>query len=129
MTHGWRRLLRLRFGRTERDVDDEVRFHIAERVAELEALGESPGAARERALEEFGDVEAVRAELVEIDRDAESRRRRADWWEGVVQDARHVARGLLRTPGFAAMVVVTLALGIGANAVVFSLIDRLFFQP
>ncbi|HEY9478526.1 MAG TPA: ADOP family duplicated permease [Gemmatimonadaceae bacterium] len=129
MTYGWRRLLRLHFGRTERDVDDEVRFHIAERVAELEALGELPEAARERALEEFGDVDAVRAELVEIDRGAESRRRRADWWEGIVQDARHVARGLLRTPGFAAMVVVTLALGIGANAVVFSLIDRLFFQP
>jgi predicted permease len=129
VTHGWRRLLRLRFGRTERDVDEEVRFHIAERVAELEALGESSEAARERALEEFGDVEAVRAELVEIDRGAESRRRRAHWWEGIVQDARHVARGLLRTPGFAAMVVVTLALGIGANAVVFSLIDRLFFQP
>ncbi len=129
MTYGWRRLLRLRFGRAERDVDDEVRFHIAERVAELEALGDSSEAARARALEEFGDVEAVRAELVEIDRDLLSRRRRADWWEGVAQDARHVARGLLRTPGFAAMVIITLALGIGANAVVFSLIDRLFFQP
>lgn len=129
MTRGWRRLLRLRFGRTERDIDDEVRFHIAERVAELEALGESPEAARARALEEFGDVEAVRAELVEIDRGVESRRRRADWWEGSVQDARHVARGLVRSPGFTVMVVVTLALGIGANAVVFSLIDRLFFQP
>ncbi|HET7551527.1 MAG TPA: ADOP family duplicated permease [Gemmatimonadaceae bacterium] len=129
MTHGWRRLLRLRFGRTERDVDDEVRFHIAERVADLEALGETPEAARERALEEFGDVDAVRAELVEIDRGVESMRRRAGWWEGMVQDARHVARGLLRSPGFTATVVVTLALGIGANAVVFSLIDRLFFQP
>jgi predicted permease len=110
-------------------VDDEVRFHIAERVADLEALGESPEAARERALEEFGDVDAVRAELVEIDRGVASRRRRADWWEGIAQDARHVARGLLRSPGFTMMVVVTLALGIGANAVVFSLIDRLFFQP
>ena len=68
MIRGWRRLLRLRFGRAERDVDDEVRFHIAERVADLEAFGETPEAARERALEEFGDVEAVRAELVEIDR-------------------------------------------------------------
>jgi predicted permease len=129
VTHGWRRLLRLRFGRTERDVDDEVRFHIAERVADLEALGESSEAARAHALEEFGDVEAVRAQLVEIDRGAESKRRRADWWEGIAQDARHVTRGLLRTPGFAAMVVITLALGIGANAVVFSLIDRLFFRP
>ena len=129
MTYGWRRLLRFRFGRTERDVDDEVRFHIAERVADLEALGETPEAARERALEEFGDVDAVRAELVEIDRGVESKRRRADWWEGIAQDARHVTRGLLRSPGFTVMVVVTLALGIGANAVVFSLIDRLFFQP
>jgi predicted permease len=129
VTRGWRRLLRLRFGRAERDVDDEVRFHLAERAADLEALGESTEAARARALEEFGDVEAVRAELVEIDRGVESKRRRADRWEGVAQDARHVARGLLRTPGFTVMVIVTLALGIGANAVVFSLIDRLFFQP
>ncbi|HET7622347.1 MAG TPA: ABC transporter permease, partial [Gemmatimonadaceae bacterium] len=129
MIRGWRRLLRLRFGRAERDVDDEVRFHIAERVADLEAFGETPEAARERALEEFGDVEAVRAELVEIDRGRDAKRRRADWWEGIAQDARHGARGLLRTPGFTVTVVVTLALGIGANAVVFSLIDRLFFQP
>jgi len=129
MTRGWRRLLRLPFGRAERDVDDEVRFHIAERVADLEALGESPEAARNRALEEFGDVDAVRAELVEIDRGVESKRRRAAWWEGIAQDARQVTRGLLRTPGFTVMVIVTLALGIGANAVVFSLIDRLFFQP
>ena len=127
--YGWRRLLRLRFGRTERDVDDEVRFHIAERVADLEALGETPEEARTHALEEFGDVDTVRAELVAIDRNTESKRGRADWWEGVSQDARHVARGLLRTPGFTVMVVITLALGIGANSVVFSLIDRLFFQP
>ncbi len=127
--YGWRRLLRLRFGRTERDVDDEVRFHIAERVADLEALGDTPEEARARALEEFGDVDAVRTELIAIDRNTESKRGRADWWEGVSQDARHVARGLLRTPGFTVMVVITLALGIGANAVVFSLIDRLFFQP
>ena len=129
MTRGWRRLLRLRRARPERDVDDEVRFHIAERVADLVALGETPDAARSRALEEFGDVNAVRAELLSIDRGAESRRRRADWWEGIAQDARHVARGLLRSPGFTVMVVITLALGIGANAVVFSLIDRLFYQP
>lgn len=125
---GWRRLRRI-WRRPEADIDAELRFHLDERVADLVARGESAESARAHAIEEFGDVAEVRAELLEIDQRAEAQRKRADWWEGVAQDARHVARGLMRSPGFTVMVVATLALGIGANAVVFSLIDRLFFQP
>jgi len=66
---------------------------------------------------------------VAIDRRMAERRKRADWWEGVWLDLRHAVRGLVRSPGFTVMVAATLALGIGANAVVFSLLDRLFLQP
>src|SRR6185437_11599540 len=108
--------------------DAEVRFHLEARVEELVAAGETPESARAHAVAEFGDVTRVRTELVAIDRRIRRQHRRADWWEGVVQDARHVLRALLRSPAFTITVAATLALGIGANAVVFSLLDRLFFQ-
>ncbi|HEX5408743.1 MAG TPA: ADOP family duplicated permease [Gemmatimonadaceae bacterium] len=129
MTHGWRRWVRIWRRTPEADVDAEVRFHLEARVEELVAAGQPPDSARARALEEFGDLAAVRTELVSIDRRIAGQRRRADWWEGAWLDLRHVMRGLRRSPGFTVMVAATLALGIGANAVVFSLLDRLFLQP
>ncbi len=128
MTQGWRRLVRIWRRSPEADVDAEVRFHLEARVEELVAAGETVEAARARAEEEFGDLTAVCTELVAIDRRMAERRKRADWWEGVWLDLRHAVRGLARSPGFTVTVAATLALGIGANAVVFSLLDRLFFQ-
>ena len=49
--------------------------------------------------------------------------------EWIVQDVRHALRGLRRSPGFAATVIITLALGIGANAAMFDVVDRLMFRP
>ena len=129
MTQGWRRWVRIWRRTPEADVDAEVRFHLEARVEELVAAGETPEAARAHAVEEFGDVARVRTELVAIDRRMAERRKRADWWEGVWLDLRHAVRGLVRSPGFTVMVAATLALGIGVNAVVFSLLDRLFLQP
>ena len=128
MTQGWRRRVRIWRRTPEADVDAEVRFHLEARVEELVAAGETAEAARARAVEEFGDVTQVRTELVAIDRRMAERRKRADWWEGVWLDLRHAVRGLARSAGFTVTVAATLALGIGANAVVFSLLDRLFFQ-
>ncbi|MDE3152288.1 MAG: ABC transporter permease [Gemmatimonadota bacterium] len=107
-------------------MDAELRFHLDARTEELMAGGLTRGDARARALAEFGDVDAARAELTEIDRRMARRHTRADWWEAIAQDLRHTVRGLARAPGFTAMVVVTLALGIGANAAVFSVLNRLF---
>lgn len=125
---GWQRLTRIWRSDTVANVDDELRFHFEQKVAEFEALGMSNAAARARADEEFGDVQVVRDSLTEIDGRVAKRRQRAEWWEGVLQDLRYVVRTLRRSPGFSLTVVITLALGLGANAAIFSLLDRLYVQ-
>jgi len=126
---GWRRLTRIWGPDTIANVDEELRFHFEQKVAEFEALGLSDAQARARAEEEFGDVQTVRESLTDIDGRLAKRQQRAEWWEGTVQDLRYVARGLRRSPGFTATVIVTLALGLGANAAIFSVLDRLYVQP
>ena len=72
--------------RVERDVDDEIRFHIDSRVAELVASGTAASVAREIATREFGDVTAARAELARVDQRRLTRERRQGWWETLGQD-------------------------------------------
>jgi putative ABC transport system permease protein len=115
--------------RVERDVDDEIRFHIESRTAELVAGGTPPETAREIAAREFGDVTEARAELARVDRRRLTRERRAGWWETLGQDVAYAARSLRKQPGFAAVVVLVLALGIGANVTMFGVIDRLLLRP
>ena len=127
---GIRRLLNLPASgrRIQRDVDDEIRFHIDSRTSELVASGMSPDVARETAAREFGDVTAARDELRRVDLRRLSRQRRAAWWETVGQDFAYSLRALRTQPGFAAVVVLVLALGIGANVTMFGVIDRLLLR-
>lgn len=127
--HGWRRLTRLWQTDAVTGVDDELRFHFEQKVAEFEAAGLSAKDAQARAEEEFGDVNAVRTTLAEIDTRVATQHRRAEWWENAAQDLRFVARSLRRSPIFTVTVVVTLALGLGANAAIFSILDRIYIQP
>ena len=128
---GIRRLFRLPDSkrRVERDVDDEIRFHIESRIAELVVAGTAPDAARDIASREFGDVGQARAELARVDRRRLTRERRQGWWETLGQDLAYSARSLRSQPGFAAVVIVVLALGIGANVTMFGVIDRLLLRP
>jgi predicted permease len=115
--------------RIGRAIDDELAFHIEERVHELVASGIDPADARDRALTEFGDVDSARQELQRIDELAATRSWLAESVADVWTDLRRTVRALARRPGYAGIATVTLALGIGANSAMFALVDRLLLSP
>ena len=128
---GFRRLFTLDTGRPDLDeeVDQELRFHIDATTAELTEQGWSPESARAEAERRFGNLRRTRDRLIDIDSGREGKARRTERWEAVAQDLRLALRSLLREPGFVVTVVITLALGIGANATMVGLVDRLLFRP
>jgi len=125
-----RRALELPANRTRigRAVDAELAFHIDERVRELVASGVDATTARARATAEFGDLEAARLDLRRIDELAARRSLISESVADLFTDARRSARGLLRRPAYALVAIATLALGIGANSTMFSLVDRLLLS-
>jgi len=111
-----------------RDVDDELRFHFQSRIDELTALGVTPEEARRRSEQEFGDIQRVRDDLMSIDRRVAAQRSRGEHLRDTLSDLRYAVRSLRRSPGLAAGVVLLLALGIGANAAMFTFLDTLFLR-
>src|SRR5262249_6236178 len=86
--------------RIERDIDDEIRFHLESRVRDLMAQGEPEAAARRRAEAEFGDLSASRRELAAVDRQRSERAFLARWIGALGQDVRYAGRALRRSPAF-----------------------------
>ena len=106
------------------EFDEEIRGHLALSIKERIEAGEDPEAARLAALKEFGNVLLTRDSIRSV-----WRPRWLDGLEAVVRDIRIALRSLLRAKGLTGTVVVTLALGIGANTAIFSVVRSVLLRP
>src|SRR5260221_10972600 len=113
-------LLRGRRARLENDLDRELRYHFDRRVEDLRAEGRREDEARKQAAIEMGGIEEVQEDV----RETWTLR----WLDDAARDARYAARSLARSPGFTITAIASLAIGIGASAAIFSLLDQVLLR-
>ncbi len=116
----WMRRLFRKFRAKDR-LDEELRFHLDEQIAGYVRAGMPREEAQRRARLEFGGVDQIKEEIYET--------REIYFIQDFIRDVRHGLRMLRKSPGFAIVAVITLALGIGANTAIYAVIDSLLIRP
>ncbi|MEX2154327.1 MAG: ABC transporter permease [Gemmatimonadaceae bacterium] len=125
----WRRYVRFWRSNVAADVNEELQFHVQERIDDLVILGMDPRAAREEALRRFGDIEQVKGTCRTLAEQQETGVRRSELLGVMKQDVVYALRTMRANLSFTAAIVLTIALGIGATTAIFSVVNAVLLRP
>lgn len=125
----WFHLSLRRRDRWEREVEDEIKLHLALRAEQLMAKGASADDAYEEAVRRFGPLDPSRTRLLNAARHREKKMERTEYLADIRADLAFAVRTMLRQKAWTAVTMITLALGIGATTAVFSVVSSLILNP